>query len=273
MIGEANRYKKRPLIWFLVTVLLSVPLLISDTTYFNSTLDYKLVYTNLTLSIVTLILALMQRKIHIPRKYFLVLVSVFYIYINYYIQVGYFNNLLNLLVLVTIMVPLIWNVVRDESELNKDLFVISVTSGVLIVGLVELAIGLWQIFVFKRKIDINGTLVNSGIYAQYLVVILSMSLAIILSENSLYRRAYWLRRISIMVIVMSIIVIPSTDSRTSWISALLVSSLFIYRKVNLLNIRYGSRRLWLILSTIGLVPVFFFLYFFKEKSSYGRPPL
>lgn len=145
-----------------------------------------------------------------------------------------------------------------------------------LIGLIELTVVLGQFYrlVFLREANaiLLGTFNNSGILAIYMGVVSTLSLSNYLfsAENTKIDKIN--KNLSAICILLTILLLPSIQSRTSFLSLLSVSVVIISYRYRRLISKWTAKFKYLTSSAIFIVLCisFVFLYYFKEDSANGR---
>lgn len=150
---------------------------------------------------------------------------------------------------------------------------------ILLIGLAELVYGELQLMGIKRSnhvlYPITGSMHNPGPFGIYLSTLYSASVGFILFNQSESEKRGMLHHIALLVIVLSIIILPSTDSRSAWLAAIISTTVMFcirYKSQIILITRTHSFKTTSAAILIIIVVIFATLKMinYKIDSVYGR---
>ncbi|MDP3467088.1 MAG: O-antigen ligase family protein [Daejeonella sp.] len=269
--------KIRLLVSFCIFIfsLLFVNVLFRDIFTGSISFDYKVLYFNTIacISVVLSVLALQINRLEVDKIDILLLIFVSYLVANYLFKVNSFNNSLYAVVLSALSALLIKRVIIIYR--NSFPFYLIFTTSFLLVGIIETLIGLSQLFNFTAKTEqyINGSFYNSGIFAIYTASTLMFSIAYYFSIDESGTKNRIIEFLCLTNILLAIIALPATHSRSSWMGILLTSSAFfaIRYKIWTLPDRLNRYKHSFIISLISIASMaFVMLYYYKKDSADGR---
>lgn len=237
-------------------------------------LDRKLIYFNIVASIYVILTALLRlhKKIVLSSFDTYLLLVAFYISLNYYLSIEWYNNIISSIILLVLICLSIKDLTLSYN--CKDLVLFSLTSCFLAIGVFEGILGVLQIFQLAPSLgkNIAGTFFNTGIYAIYISITSSCALSLyVFCEADNFKKKL-LKTLALVNIVLSIVVLPSTFSRSAWLASIcsLVFTLLIrYRRsLQAVSIRIKLLLVLLIIS-MGLM-LSAWGYKLKSSSADGR---
>lgn len=252
--------------------LLFINVLFTDIFTSSISFDYKVLFFNVIacISVFLSLLSLQINRLEVDKIDILLLIFVSYLVANYLFKVNSFNNSLYAVVLLALSALLIKRVIIIYR--NSFPFHSIFTASFLLVGIIETLIGLSQLFNFTAKTEqyINGSFYNSGIFAIYTASTLMFSIAYYFSIDESGTKNRIIEFLCLTNILLAIIALPATHSRSSWIGVLLTSSAFfaIKYKIWTLPDRLNRYKHSFIISLISMA--FVMLYYYKKDSADGR---
>jgi len=142
-----------------------------------------------------------------------------------------------------------------------------------VLALLSSLIGLYQIiqiYYFKKPLQVNGFMGNSGAFSSYLAIITSFMLIFVGSIHKVRLKYFY-----ITIIIPTLLVILFTKGRASWV-AISLAGLFIAfntfkTQVKAITGLYKKYRLVIIVGLVCFILISsFFVFNFKKDSSNGR---
>nr|WP_161792116.1 O-antigen ligase family protein [Pedobacter glucosidilyticus] len=144
----------------------------------------------------------------------------------------------------------------------------------LIVGIIESLIRIWQLSKINyyhsefSSLSINGSFGNSGLYSNFLALVLPYALSLYLNRDQFNRK---ITLISSTAIILITFILPFTSGRTSWIAAIGGCFYLIIRYMPKIDFKQLKIKLLFFLSFMFIIiPVGFLMYNYKENSALGR---
>lgn len=237
-------------------------------------LDRKLIYFNIVGSIYIILATVLRLHKKMAISYFnsylgLVIIC---ISLNYYLSIGLYNNIISSIILLILISISIKDLAVTYN--CKELLIFAFTTCVLATGILEGAIGVLQVFHIVPGLGKNivGTFFNKGIYAIYMSITFSFALPLYVFCKPNNFKQKLLRSLALVNILLSIVVLPSTFSRSAWVAAI-CSSIFILiisQREVLGAIKFRTKLfLALLIAIIGLT-LGVFGYKLKSSSADGR---
>ncbi len=206
----------------------------------------------------------------LPERWILFFTA--YIVFNYYYQVGRFDNFLSSIVLTAFLFTLGRTML--VVYFRQGIFALAASFSILTIGIIENAIGVLQLFgrFVKHGQHISGTFHNSGIYAIYTTSILLFAVGIYSAEDSIRNLSgRVLKALSLICILSAIVIVPSTNSRTSWLAITGgLTALFFIRNKGKIYIPEQLKRVLFPSVFLAGIALLVTLYYFKKDSADGR---
>lgn len=257
----------------LFTSLLFTNSLVADQIILTYSFDKKVIVFNIAAAICLIFFCtlLFRNQIYLKKTDISLVVLTTYIVINSVANRNMFDNYLLSIVACSAVVVLLGNVIIKLN--SREEFLLLIYTIVVTISILINVYSILQLFGFLQKntINIAGTFHNSGIFAIYTSIIWSMSFGFYMVAKNTQLKNRMIHHICGVNILLGIIVLPSTHSRSSWIGVILVVLLYCLSKNKRSAGLITSKKI-LIVTTVTslLLTSFFAMYFFKKDSADGR---
>jgi O-antigen ligase len=200
-----------------------------------------------------------------------------------------YNQSLNSKSILLILLTVFYFYFRFIFQANKYT-IIWLTVCFIFTGLAEAILGLRQLYGFDYSHHhlflTTGSFFNPGPYACYIAIVLPMAFFYTLKYRICYKVkfhvrnifVYFLWGISLLTFVASILILPATMSRASWIAAIggcgLVSMYFLTKKRDIKTFITINKKICVLLACIAFLLTIaaggFGMYYLKKDSADGR---
>lgn len=194
---------------------------------------------------------------------------------NYGFSEPYFITLSTIIVLYFVFKQL-FIINQDKNFAYIKIMIFSV----LVIGFVNVCWGFLQLYGFVPNFielfKIGGSFGNPGPYTNYLVSIFPVSLGIWLFFNPKSSFDIILHKLSVLLSILIIVLLPATKSRASWIAALVTIAITVfirYRNSKVYDIFLGNLPKKIIVITVAAIIAFSAsksIYSYKKDSADGR---
>ena len=194
----------------------------------------------------------------------------FFLSLNYLVKIQLYNDsLLHFIISVLVYLLFKHSISRDRGTTVLKSICIVVF---LLSGSFEALRGLLQVLGMsdsKSIYTMTGTFTNPGVYGIYLASIFTFSIGLLLFFKETGLKAAIIKSLASINILLILLILPSTQSRTTWLS---ISGSLIFLFFNKVQAKswIKNRKAAILCICLMLICITPIIYKYKEASAYGR---